>query len=401
MAPTFKLIALLCITVFIIIGVFQFSPSFNNNNNNNIDQQQVDVIEKAEGENDLISSKEQVKLEPTIFISLASYRDAMCSDTINYIYKNAKHPEYIYVGVVDQGAEKIDKIFNDTVEHGYPNSYCYHSLDIPKEWVDEHIRFKSMTSEESKGPTLARFWASKLYKKETYYMQIDSHMRFIKHWDVHVIDDHWKLTRVEGVEIGRGGVPKGILTHYPLPYDHDSSGLPKDDQTHVPNLCKGIFNAEGLMTFNSYILAATEVPKECPFLAAGFFFGTAEFLSTVPYDPHLPNMFEGEEILHTVRLWVNGYRFFAPTMNFCYHFYIRKDQPKFWEDVSEYRVGVRQSVDRAKYILGLDHPHDLSDPKYYDINDYDIKNKSIIQQYWKTYDLDPIAKTHDFNKWCR
>src|SRR3989338_5532216 len=46
---------------------------------------------------------------PTIFVSIASYRDNRCQNTITELYKKAKHPERIYVGIVQQNNAAIDK----------------------------------------------------------------------------------------------------------------------------------------------------------------------------------------------------------------------------------------------------------------------------------------------------
>jgi len=43
------------------------------------------------------------------------------------------------------------------------------------------------------------------------------------------------------------------------------------------------------------------VPKYAPFVAAGFFFGYAQFLHEVPFDPFLPWIFMGEEISMSAR----------------------------------------------------------------------------------------------------
>ena len=37
----------------------------------------------------------------TIFISIPSYRDADCKNTINDIYKQAKYPKRIFIGVCE------------------------------------------------------------------------------------------------------------------------------------------------------------------------------------------------------------------------------------------------------------------------------------------------------------
>eukprot|EP01133_Synstelium_polycarpum_P003465 gene3465-3943_t len=337
---------------------------------------------------------------PTIFVSMAAYRDVMCSDTLNYLFENAKHPERIFVGLVDQGSEVLDPPEDITTikSPDWPNSHCFRGLRVKPELIKTNLRRLAMTIEESKGPTVARYKASTLYRNETYFMQIDSHVRFIQDWDAYIIANLWALR--DRAPTGLNGVPRAILSHYPLPFEMGQVGLPADDQTSVPRLCKAVFNGRGIITFNSYILPATKMPVEIPFIAAGFFFGTAEFLKPVPFDPYLPNLFEGEEITFSVRLWTNGYRFYTPTLNICYHFYTRSGHPKFWEDQKSYNVDMDSSVSRIKYILGLETDVDLQHPRYQDIDKYNIKNRTALEEYWKVFDIDNVAKTQDTEKWC-
>jgi hypothetical protein len=76
------------------------------------------------------------------------------------------------------------------------------------------------------------------------------------------------------------------------------------------------------------------IPPYAPFIAAGFFFGSAKFLHEVPFDPLLPWIFMGEEISMSARLWTAGYDIFAPTINILNHYYVRRHYPKFWESVN-------------------------------------------------------------------
>ncbi|CAN0376121.1 unnamed protein product, partial [Laminaria digitata] len=71
-----------------------------------------------------------------------------------------------------------------------------------------------------------------------------------------------------------------------------------------------------------------------PFIGAGFFFAHSSFLGDVPFDPYVPYVFMGEEILLSLRFWTWGYDIFSPTRNVLSHFYVRKHTPKFWETVS-------------------------------------------------------------------
>ena len=45
---------------------------------------------------------------------------------------------------------------------------------------------------------------------------------------------------------------------------------------------------------------------QTPFAAAGFLFYAGNILREVPFDPHLPYLFDGEEILYSARLWTHG-----------------------------------------------------------------------------------------------
>ncbi|EFA81998.1 GlcNAc transferase [Heterostelium album PN500] len=384
-----------CLIVLIVGAIGHVSYFYTDLFTNNVT---ISEMTSDQREELIQSTSKKHNIRPTIFVSMAAYRDKFCSDTLNYLFENAQHPENVFVGLVDQGSELLDQ--ETTPKYpDWPNSHCYRGLNLPPELVKTNIRRVAMEIKDSAGPTKARYEASLLYRNETYYMQIDSHLRFIKHWDTYILSNHWSLRDL--APAGKNGIPRAILSHYPPPYEADTPGLPHDDQSQVPKLCKAVFNGRGLITFNAYTLRATKIPAESPFVAAGFFFGTGEFLETVPYDPHLPNMFEGEEILHTVRMYVNGYRFFAPTINICYHYYTRQGQPKFWEDNNKYWVDMQNSVDRAKYILGLNNTElDLSQAKYQDIDRYNIENKTLVSEYWKHYEIDFEKNEMNYQKWC-
>ena len=56
-----------------------------------------------------------------------------------------------------------------------------------------------------------------------------------------------------------------------------------------------------------------EYPAFAPFTAAGYFVAHSAFLHEVPFDPFLPWIFMGEEIIMSTRLWTSGYDIFSPT----------------------------------------------------------------------------------------
>ena len=97
-----------------------------------------------------------------------------------------------------------------------------------------------------------------------------------------------------------------------------------------------------------------------PHLAAGMLFlRILDFLKDVPYDPWLPYIFEGEEMLLSARLWTNGYNFYMPNENICFHQYSdNKDKnykrPLYWEDINGSAIEhlKKAAVQRVRYLLG-------------------------------------------------
>ena len=54
-------------------------------------------------------------------------------------------------------------------------------------------------------------------------------------------------------------------------------------------------------------------PVRVAFLAAGFNFAAGSRVRDVPYDPHTPFIFDGEETSLAIRAWTRGYDFYLPT----------------------------------------------------------------------------------------
>jgi hypothetical protein len=98
-----------------------------------------------------------------------------------------------------------------------------------------------------------------------------------------------------------------------------------------------------------------DTPRFAPFTAAGYFvahsgthpnllppnthktpcahYYSLDFLREVPFDPFLPWIFMGEEIIMSTRLWTAGYDIFSPSRSVVGHIYVRRHKPKFWESV--------------------------------------------------------------------
>jgi [Skp1-protein]-hydroxyproline N-acetylglucosaminyltransferase len=233
----------------------------------------------------------------SIFLSIATYRDENCFNTLHRAYDNAKHPEKLFVGLVQQNCHKdctSGVLANLSMVSVPPDDDCY-ALFCETELgkpicARKQIRVLDINESESLGPYAARYFASKLWYGEPWYMQIDAHMTFAKHWDAKSI-----------VMLNKAPSNKPILSHYPPGEQFDFEA-----KANVPGsrLCGPIFadsdlenqiiRLEGDGVFDHEQL---EHPAFAPFTAAGYFVAHSDFLSQVPFDPFLPWIFMGEEII--------------------------------------------------------------------------------------------------------
>ena len=116
-----------------------------------------------------------VQIKPnTIFVSIASYRDSVCSTTVESLYSMADNPKNVYVGLCQQNNGKEDQ---DCVNNDSP---------VISRYI-KNIRIIRIPYFEAKGPTWARYLCSTLWDGEQYYFQIDSHTKFVKGWDINVL----------------------------------------------------------------------------------------------------------------------------------------------------------------------------------------------------------------------
>lgn len=283
----------------------------------------------------------------TIFVSVASYRDPDCLATLKSMFDNADRPERVVAGVCEQNTADAKEM-------------C---LRAGFEWHG-NVRRVSVPHHEARGPTYARYLCSTLYRDEDYFCQVDSHTRFAKGWDTKAV------AMLKGCPSD-----KAVLTHYP----HDWKNAAVKE---VPVLCKSKFDAHGVPTFEAVTLAASKAPRPVPFTSGGFVFGPGRMLRDVPYDPNLAQLFQGEEILYSARLWTSGYDFYTPTENLVFHHYYRKDSPKYWQDI-EYGADQAKTLAKVRRLLtGALQEYDFG-----------MGDARPLEEYWEFAGIDWNTKT--------
>lgn len=291
-----------------------------------------------------------------IFVSIASYRDDECVDTVNDIFRNASDPSKIILGICQQ--------------HSVKEPSCIPSF-FP--W-EKQIKMVSIPHTEARGPTYARYICSHLWSNEEYFLQIDSHTKFQKNWDV-IIKKMYKKCP-----------PKSILTHYPPKEINKHNQSSYTCTSHYENNFHIISEAHLIDNPNQDILPT-------PYASAGFLFGYGIFLHEVPFDPYLPYLFQGEEILLATRLFTNGWDLYNLSQPVCTHNYERKDKPHFWDDQKEEWKHIQKETHNKYYYLLQQYSKDKVDPIYLTfIENYGMGSKRTLKDWFDFAGIDPISK---------
>jgi hypothetical protein len=153
-----------------------------------------------------------------------------------------------------------------------------------------------------------------------------------------------------------------------------------------------------------------DIPRFAPFVAAGYFVAHSDFLKEVPFDPFLPWIFMGEEIILSARFWTHGYDIFSPTHSVIGHKYIRRHKPKFWESVGRlFWPGVNNVIQemvlhRVKFQLGYPEsaPDLVAPPTVFTaLDNYTMGRQRSVKDYMDMVGLDPVRKEIVDTKWCK
>jgi [Skp1-protein]-hydroxyproline N-acetylglucosaminyltransferase len=303
----------------------------------------------------------------TIFVSVASYRDTECSMTLDTLFNNAKYPERIFVGVCEQN------------KAGMKDELCL-SNKVMK--YRDNIRIKVLDHTQAKGPTYARYYCSELWRGEQYYLQIDSHTTFIKDWDQDLID------MITQIKMDPDESARPVLSAYP----------PTKEQMELkgfPEMDNGSLNQDNIPSFLCGWSEESDIPRRSnkPWAAAGFMFLESDFLYTVPFDPNLSHLFQGEETLFSARLWTNGWDFYTPNKKVAYHHYNRVKAPLYHQDLKDSGECRAKAEKRVLFLLGLVPKQSVAESFLRQINYYGLGKFRPIVDFWKVSGIDFSSKT--------
>jgi hypothetical protein len=152
-----------------------------------------------------------------------------------------------------------------------------------------------------------------------------------------------------------------------------------------------------------------KTPRFAPFTAAGYFVSHADFLRDIPFDPFLPWIFMGEEIIMSSRLWTAGYDIFSPPQAVLGHMYVRRHKPKFWESMNRaLHPGVANPLkglvlNRIKHQLGYPEcAKDMTHPKSLltAVEKYGMGTARPLDDYLRIIGLNMTTKEITKTNWC-
>ncbi len=298
--------------------------------------------------------------QKTIFVSIASYRDPDCINTVKSLLENARFPERITLGICWQFVPREEPALLQLFDH----QDKFRQISIP-------VRY-------SRGPCLARHLAQQLWQGEDYYFQIDSHMRFAPSWDEKLINLMEQCPS-----------PRPVLSTYPLAFTppEDFSG------DALVQIRPRYFDEHGILHQHSALITMPEhalEPEESFFISAGMLFTLSKAILEVPYDPHI--YFAGEEITLGLRLWTHGWDIFNPNAVIAYHNYqLETRRKRHWEDQADWTELHKISVSRIRFLTGLNILSSAG--SLVDMDKYGPGNIRTIMEYQEASGLDFAART--------
>ncbi|MES2442404.1 MAG: GlcNAc-transferase family protein [Pseudomonadota bacterium] len=260
----------------------------------------------------------------TIFVSIAAYRDPELIPTIEDCLARARWPGELRFGVCWQHA---------------PGEARPRPLDRGR------MRLLDIPWQHSQGACWARAECMKLYQGEDWFLQLDSHHRFVQDWDALLLD-----------QAARTGAAKPLLTTYGKPFD-PAAPLPPGVPTSI---AMPAFRRDGIPVFQCRLRPdwLDGAPVRARFLSAHLLFAPGSFVAEVAYDPEL--YFYGEEITLAARAFSHGYDLFHPGAHVLWHQEPRRVTPLHWEDHVAAAVAVtareRDAASLAKVRAFLTRP---------------------------------------------
>lgn len=266
-------------------------------------------------------------MEDTIFISIPSYRDPDCADTIKDAFSKAERPDFITVGVFVQ----------DDVPFNYAGP------------CKERVLLLQVGTEDAQGPCLARYVIeTAIYltqpTKQRFYLTIDAHTIFTRGWDTSLVRE-WNKTNDS----------RAILTTYPREYGVGRLWAPCQSSF----LTASTWNVDGFPLYKlcpTLHLPARTRPMPSISWVAGLSFCLGTVISSVPYVHDVPYSFIGEETAMAIKYYTHGYNLYAPSSdcNVLQTTFRYGERPRFTTTIIGEKMRLKQASNLRLFTILCD-----------------------------------------------
>jgi hypothetical protein len=258
-----------------------------------------EVVQSA-GATERLPAVSRKRSSPTIFVSIAAYRDPLLVPTVVDCIAKATRPDALRFGICWQRDES--------------------EPELPF-LEDERFRVLTYDWRDAQGISWARGECMSVFEGEDFYLQLDSHHRFVEGWDD-------KLVRYMEVS----GSQKPLLTAQAAHWDPNEP----DDWTRIPTRLAFARWSGHIPLFRLDWIPGTERLgrlTRARSISGHFCFSTGDFVRDIPCDPAV-YFYGGNEITVAVRAFTSGYDLFHPPEAILSHAYAsaRGDRRTHWDD---------------------------------------------------------------------
>jgi len=264
------------------------------------------------------------KMVDSIFVSIASFRDKELINTLYSLLSQAKDLSKIHVCVLSQDED-----------HKHPKLENLFDLFGVSDYTYKKINYLDST-----GVGYARNYIQNFIKPEhDFYLQIDSHSRFIKDWDQKLIEDYNCCSKYWNSKI--------ILTSYPYGFVYDEFGNFKCDKFDKPHTVRATSFKNNFIPYNckNVEYVGGDYGMLTGYFCGGLAFGKTETFLDTRYDPEI--FFYGEEQTLSIRFYEKGVKLIGPPNNYIYHDYEGSRRKRQWDgDRENYLKNEKRSEQR-------------------------------------------------------
>lgn len=288
-----------------------------------------------------------------IYVSIASFVDKELIDTVEDILAKAKHPKRVYLSILSQEQD-----------HNHPDLQ-----PIFDRYGVTDFNYQKINYSLSAGVCWARNKTlENLTDKFSYFLQVDSHSRFVDNWDAKMISDYERLLPIWG---------EYVFSTYPKSYEYDEDGVVvlNDDIDHpVVRIVKS--DDDGVLPFHAKYsdYVGGILGQYTGYFCGGQTFGPSKFFIDIKPDPDI--YFQGEEHSLSIRFYEAGVNIVCPPRSYVYHNYNGHLRARNWDIIDNWKLLSDKSDIHIKKFLSNSLP---------ETNQYALKDPETYSQWYSSH----------------